>query len=60
MLLQSLRTLCLALGGSGSIVKYLDALVRLPIVSARIVCCFWTDSHFADRGEFTFNALMES
>jgi len=33
MLLQSLRALCLAPGGSGSVWKYLEALVRSPGVS---------------------------
>jgi len=48
MLLQSLRALCLAPGGSGSIWKYLEALVRLSGVSGRIACGFRTDLHFAD------------
>jgi len=48
MLLQSLRALCLALGGSGSVWKYFDALVRSPRVSGRIVCGFRTELHFAD------------
>ena len=48
MLLQSLRALCLAPGGSGSIWKYLEALVRLPGVCGRVVCSFGTEVHFAD------------
>jgi len=48
MPLQSLRVLCLAPGGSGRIWKYLEALVRSPGVSGRIVYCFRTDLHFAD------------
>jgi len=48
MLLQSLRALSLAPGGSGSIEKYLEALVRSLGVSGRIACCFRTDLHFAD------------
>ena len=48
MFLQSLRAHCLAPGGSGSIKKYLEALVRSPGVSGRIACCFRTDLHFAD------------
>jgi len=48
MLLQSLRTLCSAPGWSGSIWKYLEALVRSPGVSVRIACGFRTDLHFAD------------
>jgi len=48
MLLQSLRAYCLPPGGSGSICKYLEALVRSPGVSRRIACCFRTHLHFAD------------
>jgi len=48
MLLQSLRALCLAPGGSGSVWKYLEAQVRLPGVSGRIACGFRTELHFAD------------
>jgi len=50
MLLRSLRAYCLAPEGSGSIYKYLEALVRSPGVSGRIAYCFRTDSHFADVG----------
>jgi len=49
MLLQSLRALCLAPGGSGSVWKYLEALVRLPGVSGRIAWGFRTELHFADE-----------
>ena len=48
MLLQSLRALCLAPGGSGSVWKYLEALVRSPGVSGRIACGFQTELYFAD------------
>ena len=47
MLLHSLRALCLAPGGSGSIWKYFEALVRSPGVFGRIACCFRTDLHLA-------------
>jgi len=49
MLLDSLRALFLAPGVSGSIKKYLEALVRLPRVSGRIACCFRTDLHLAEE-----------
>jgi len=48
MLLQSLRALCVTPGGSGSILKYLEALVMSPVVSGRIVCSFRTNLHCAD------------
>jgi len=48
MLLQSLRALCLAPGGPGSIWKNLEALVRATGVSGRCACGFRTDLHFAD------------
>jgi len=48
ILLQSLRALCLAPGGSGSIWKYLEALVRSPGVSRRIECGFQTELHYTD------------
>ena len=47
MLLQSLRALCLSPGWSGSVWKYLEALVRSPGVSGRIACGFRTELHFA-------------
>jgi len=50
MVLQILRALCFAPGGSRSISKCLEELVRSPGVSGRIACCFWTYLHFADVG----------
>jgi len=50
MLLQSLRALCKAPGGPGSIWKYLEALVMATGVSGRFACGFRTDLHFADEG----------
>jgi len=48
MLLQSLRALCFAQGGSGSIWKYFEALVMSPGVSGRIACGFQTELYIAD------------
>jgi len=48
MLLQSLRALCKAPGGAGSIWKHLEALVRATGVSGRIAYDFRTDLHFAN------------
>ena len=48
MLLQSLRAHCLALGGPGSIWKYLAALVRSTTVFKRFLNGFRTDLHFAN------------
>jgi hypothetical protein len=48
MLLQSLKALCLAPGGPGSIWKYLDALVTSTGVAGRLACGFGTDIQFAD------------
>jgi hypothetical protein len=48
MLLQSLKSLCLAPGGPGSIWKYLYALVTSRGVSGRLACGFRTDIHLAD------------
>jgi len=48
MLLQSLRALCFAPGGPGSIWNYLRAPVRSTGVSGRFACGFRTDLHFAD------------
>jgi hypothetical protein len=48
MLLQSLRALCKAAGGAGSIWKYLKVLVRATEVSGRLAYSFWTELHFAD------------
>jgi hypothetical protein len=56
MLLQSLRALCKAPGGAGSIWKYLEALVRATAVSGRFAYGFQTDLHFAD--EVVFQTLM--
>jgi len=56
MLLQSLRALCLAPGGSGGVWKYLGALVRSPGVSGWIACGFQTESHFADDRLFRSNS----
>jgi len=54
MLLQSLKALCLAPGGPGSIWKYLEALLTLTGVSGRLACGFRTDLQFAD----VFGGLM--
>jgi len=48
ILLQSLRALCLAPAGPGSIWKYLEALVRSPRVAGRFAGSFQTDLHFTD------------
>jgi len=48
MLWQSLRALCLAPGGPGSIWDYLGAPVRATGVSRRFACGFRIDLHFAD------------
>jgi len=48
MLLQSLKALCLAPGGPGSIWNYLQALVKASGVSGRCVCGFRNDLHFTD------------
>jgi len=48
MLLQSLRALCFAPGGPGSIWNYLGAPVRTTGLSGRFACGFRTDLHFAD------------
>jgi len=52
MLLQSLRSLCFAPGGPGSIWNYLGALVRSTGVFGRFPCGFQTDLHFADAGHW--------
>jgi hypothetical protein len=49
---QSLRALCLAPGGAGSIWNHLGALVRSTGVSGRFACGFRTDLHFADEDAF--------
>jgi len=51
MLLQSLRALCKAPGGAGSIWKYLEALARATGVSGRFAYGFRTELHFADVRE---------
>jgi len=48
MLWQSLRALCLAPGGPGSIWNYLGAPVRSTGVPRRFAFGFRTDLHFAD------------
>jgi hypothetical protein len=48
MLLHSLRALCKAPGGVGSIWKYLEALTRATGVSGRFAYSFRTELHFAD------------
>jgi len=50
MLLQSLRALCFAPGGPGSIWNYLGAPVMSTGVSGRFACGFRTNLHFADVG----------
>jgi len=49
MLLQSLRALCKALGGAGSIWKHLEALARATGVPGRFAYGFRTELHFADE-----------
>jgi hypothetical protein len=48
MLLYSVRALCKAPGGVGSIWKYLEALTRATGVSGRFAYSFQTELHFAD------------
>jgi hypothetical protein len=48
MLLQSVRALCKAPGGAGSIWKYSEAMVRAIGVSGRIAYDFRTNLHCAD------------
>ena len=55
MLLQSLRALCKAPGGPGSIWKCLEALVRATGVSGRLAYGFRTDLHFADAALLQFH-----
>jgi hypothetical protein len=47
MLLHSLRALCKPPGGAGSILEYLEAVVRATTVSGRSVYGFRTELHFA-------------
>jgi hypothetical protein len=49
MLFQSLRALCIAPGGPGSIWNHLGARVRSTGVSGRFACDFRADLHFADE-----------
>jgi hypothetical protein len=48
MLLQSLRALCKAPGGAGSIWEYLEAVVKAARVSGRFAYGIRTELHFAD------------
>jgi hypothetical protein len=50
MLSQNLRALCSAPGGSGIVLKNLQAQVRSPGVSGGIACGFRTELHFLDGG----------
>jgi len=50
MLLQSLRALCLAPEGPGSIWNHWRAPVRSTGLSGSVACGFRTDLHFADVG----------
>jgi len=56
MLFQSLRALCLAPGGPGSIWNHLGTPVRSTRVSGRFACGFRTNLHFADVGRETWSA----
>jgi hypothetical protein len=49
MLFQSLKALCIAPGGAGSIWNHLGALVTSTGESGRFGCGFRTDLHFADE-----------
>jgi len=49
MLLQSLRALCKAPGGPGTIWTYLEVLVGVTGVSGRFPRGFQTDLHSADE-----------
>jgi len=51
MLLHSLRALCKAPGGAGSIWKYSEALARATGVSERFAYGFRTEIHYADAGD---------
>jgi len=48
MLLQSLKALCKAPGGAGSIWEYLEEVVGATRVSGRVAYGFRTELHFAD------------
>jgi len=55
MLLQSLKALCKAPGGAGSIWEYLEAVVRATRVSGRVAYGFRTKLHFADEDSLPHN-----
>jgi hypothetical protein len=55
ILLQSLRALCKAPGGAGSIWKYLVALVKATEVSGRCADGFWTELRLADVSKYSSN-----
>jgi len=60
MLLQSLRALCKAPGGAGSVWKYIKMLLRATGVSGRFAYGFRTKLHFADAySECTVRLLIE-
>jgi hypothetical protein len=54
MLWQSLRALCKASGGAGSIWEYLEAVERAIRVFGRFAYDFRTELHFADAGGVDF------
>jgi len=60
MLLKSLRALCLAPGGPGSIWNYLGAPVRSTGVSGRFPCSLRTDLHFADVRAHYFDDVVNT
>jgi len=60
MLFHSLKALCKAPGGAGSIWKYLDALARAARVSGRMAYGFLTELHFADDALGSSYASMHS
>jgi len=49
MLLHSLKALCKAPGGAGSIWECLEAVVRATRLSGRVAYGFWTELHYADE-----------
>ena len=55
MLLQSLKALCKAPGGAGSIWEYLEAVVRATRGSGRVAYGFRTKLHFADEDSLPHN-----
>jgi hypothetical protein len=60
MLFQSLRALCIAPGGPGSILNDLGAPVRSTRVSGRCGCGFQTDIHFANDIILRYHSLRLS